>query len=87
MARFNLASVLTVSAASVATMLFLVSTADAQSRSARERNNPRVISKCMHDVVDAVPGDRNDTGISRTRAAMYQACVRNGGTIPQGGRR
>ncbi|WP_163366704.1 hypothetical protein, partial [Klebsiella aerogenes] len=68
---------MTIAALSTGAVLVFVSTADAQSRSARQRNNPQVISKCMHDVIDAVPGDRNDQGISRTRAAMYQSCVRN----------
>jgi len=82
MARPTFKSLMTIAALSTGAVLVFVSTADAQSRSARQRNNPQVISKCMHDVIDAVPGDRNDQGISRTRAAMYQSCVRNGGSIP-----
>jgi hypothetical protein len=82
MARTTAKSLLTISALSVGAVLLLVNTADAQSRSARQRSNPQVISKCMHAVQEAVPGDYNDTGISRTRAAMYQSCVRNGGNIP-----
>jgi hypothetical protein len=64
-------------------VVFFVRSADAQSRSSRDRSNPQVISKCMHDVQEAVPGSFEDTGISRTRTALYQSCVRNGGTIPR----
>jgi hypothetical protein len=67
----------------VGAVIVFAQSADAQSRSSRDRNNPQVISKCMHDVQEAVPGSYEDTGISRTRTALYLSCVRNGGTIPR----
>jgi hypothetical protein len=82
MAHATLKSLMTVAAVWAAAVVVLAGPAGAQSRSAPLRNNPQVISKCMHDVQEAIPGHRNAPGIMRSRAALYQSCVAHGGEIP-----
>jgi hypothetical protein len=67
---------------SVGAVLIFAGAANAQSATVPNRSNAVIQSKCMHDVVDAVPGSREDTGVAEQRTMLYQSCVANGGTIP-----
>jgi hypothetical protein len=82
MAIVSFRSLAVIAALSAGAGLALSGAADAQSRSSRERSNPRVVARCMQQTQEALPGSYMSPGVSEQRAAMYQACVRNGGNIP-----
>ncbi|QCI68257.1 hypothetical protein [Phreatobacter stygius] len=82
MARLTFTSISAFTLASVGATLLFAGAANAQSATVPNRSNAVIQSKCMHDVVEAVPGSREDTGIAESRTMLYQSCVANGGTIP-----
>lgn len=81
MTRLTVRSLLTISALSIGAMAISAGEADAQSRS-RYRNDPAVQARCIAAVQRALPGSHSNRETERNRTALYQACVRNGGTIP-----
>lgn len=82
MARLALRSLSSLALGSVGAVMLFAGSANAQSATVPNRSNAVIQSKCMHDVVDAVPGSREDTGVAESRTMLYQSCVANGGTIP-----
>jgi hypothetical protein len=64
-------------------VLIIAGSAEAQPAKGRMMlNNDKVVSDCIRQVQESVPGDQSYIGVRHNRAALFRACMSNGGKIP-----